>query len=233
MAMQSTTESKTATGKLPELPVWLRKIADHDDLDRIHLCVEKTEVRTSAEIVPMIVRRSILTGHVAPLLFLFLVLVFWTVTPSLALITQGFPGWAVSLGGIMLAGVLTLLMKDVDFWQRHLTSKKDQALSTLHRAQLEFYHSGINATAHATGVLIFVSLLEKRAVILVDKAIADSHAVETWDGVVAALLVRVRAGDFAGGMCTAIETVGQLLEKQFPHREEDHVLLPNVLAIKE
>ena len=219
--------------KLPELPVWLGKIASHDDLDRIHLCVEKAEVRTSAEIVPMIVRRSILSGHVAPLVFLFLVLVFWTVAPSIAFLNSGFPGWAISLGGIGLAGVFTLLIKDVDFWQRHMTSKKDQGLSTLHRAQLEFYQSGINATAHATGVLIFVSILEKRAVILVDKAIADSHAVETWDGVVGDLVARVRAGDFAGGMCQAIEKVADLLEKRFPHREEDHVLLPNVLIVKE
>jgi putative membrane protein len=61
------------------------------------------------------------------------------------------------------------------------------------RALLAFYQSNIQRTIGATGVLIFVSLMERRAVVLADKAIDELVPKDTWRALCDQLIAGIRA----------------------------------------
>lgn len=215
------------------IPNWLRGIVDENGLEQIRQSVIGAELKTSGEIVPMLVHRSISTGHVPVILFLAQALILWFLLPYLAPYFSDIPYWVFEVGAVVVAGVSTWLQSDLDFWQRVLTSPSDRDESVMRRAQLEFYQSGIKKTQSSTGVLIMVSLLEHEAVILADKAVADQISNDTWETIIEKLLIRVKAGEFADGMSEAIASVGDLLRVPFPIRPGDHNELPNPLVIKE
>ena len=194
---------------------WSEKVVDKKGLEAIHDAVVKAESRTSAEIVPMIVRKSISTGHVPWMLFLIALLLGWALLPALE-INFDFPEWFFEAGAIIVAGIISFVGMRFDFIERHLTVQGDQSLAVGHRALLEFHLSRINATQAHTGVLVFVSLLEQKAVILADVKVAQKFSNETWKAIVNELVVRIKSGEFSGGMCDAITALGQRLEKEFP-----------------
>jgi putative membrane protein len=195
---------------------WSDKVVNANGLDLIHDAVVKAEEKTSAEIVPMIVRGSITAGHVPWMIFLVALLFFWAILPLILEQDSFGPAWLWEAGAILCSGLVALIAMRFDYVKRHFTTSLDQLLSVNHRALLEFHLSRVNATQAHTGVLIFVSLLEQRAVILADEKVAKHFSNETWKSIVEELVVRIKRGEFTGGMCDAITTLGQRLEKEFP-----------------
>ncbi len=227
---------------MKQIPSWLVRIISRAEIHQIESTVATAERKTSAEIVPMIVRSSIATDHVPPLVFLVTVLLFWLLTPVLSSFFVMAPvmiwdvfGFGVGFGVGLAAALIVAKHKSIsiDYIKRALTSDSDQEVSVLRRAQLEFYQSNIKATEGKTGVLIFVSLLERQAVILADKAISDQLPPETWENAIRDLLEKIKDGHFAVGMCGAIEAVSTRLEVLFPRAEGDLNELPDRLVIKD
>lgn len=216
-----------------KVPQWLKSSVSEEGLDRIESAVVAAEKKTSGEIVPMIVHRSIPIGHVTTILFLGQVLFLWLLVPYLTLLWPQLPVAAFEIAAVVIAAGTTSIQRGWGFWERLLTSNRDQELSVLRRAQLEFYQSNIKATAARTGVLVMVSHVEHRAVILADQAVAEKLPSEVWDELIALLITKIKSGDFAGGMCEVIERIGALLEKSFPCHPEDRDELANHLQIKE
>ena len=135
--------------------------------------------------------------------------------------------------GFVLAFALSLGIARCNCVQRLFVPLIDRISQVNHRAELEFFESNIKATKDSTGVLIFVSLLERRAVILADKAVSDKFPAETWNKIVNELLTKIHAGDIAGGFVTAIENCGKLLAEKFPIQAGDANELANDLLIKD
>ena len=84
-------------------------------------------------------------------------------------------------------------------------------------------------TVGRTGVLIYLSLAERRAEIVADEAIAKVTTPETWGEAMAALLVEVKAGRPGDGIVAAIERVGVVLAEHFPRSETDTNEIPDKL----
>jgi putative membrane protein len=101
------------------------------------------------------------------------------------------------------------------------------------RAEIEFYELGLSETEARTGVLLFVSLMEHRAVVLADQGIAEKLDSEIWNGVVDQMVAGVKRADFAGGMCAGIERCGALLAPHFPAAAENANELRDHLVIKD
>lgn len=97
------------------------------------------------------------------------------------------------------------------------------------RAVQAFRVGAEQRTSGRTGVLIYLSMREHRAEVLADAAIAGKVDVEVWAEALDALLVQVRAGDIAGGMCAAIERVGVVLAAHFPRSAADLNEVPDRL----
>ena len=80
-----------------------------------------------------------------------------------------------------------------------------------------------------TGILIYLSMAERRAEIVADEAIAAKVAPEVWGDAMAAMLAHIREGNVADGMIAAIDKVGVVLAEHFPLAEGDTNELPDRL----
>ena len=84
-------------------------------------------------------------------------------------------------------------------------------------------------TAGRTGILIYLSMGERRAEIIGDEAITKVTTPETWGEAMAALLVEVKEGRPADGIVAAIERVGVVLAEHFPRSADDTNEIPDKL----
>jgi putative membrane protein len=94
------------------------------------------------------------------------------------------------------------------------------------RAERAFYEQGLHKTREGTGILILLSLLERRAQILADQAINTRVPRGTWDSLVQDLVQGIQAGRHTEAFCHVVARCGDLLAAHFPAREGDN---PNEL----
>ncbi len=95
---------------------------------------------------------------------------------------------------------------------------------------LSLFRVGAEArTAGKTGVLLYLSLRERRADIVADAAIAEKVAPEVWGEAMAALLDHVREGRAGVGMAEAVAQMGRVLAAHFPKGSENPNELPDRL----
>jgi putative membrane protein len=101
------------------------------------------------------------------------------------------------------------------------------------RAQIEFYELEMSQTQDRTGILLFVSLMEHRAVVLADRSIAEKLDAKIWQELVDLMIQGVKRGDLAAGMTQAIQRCGELLSPYFPVADDDINELRDHLVVKE
>ena len=82
-------------------------------------------------------------------------------------------------------------------------------------------------TRGRTGVLLYLSLLEHRAEIVADKAIAEKTAPEDWGEAMAVLIAEVKAGRPGEGMALAVEKIGAVLARVIPPEADNPNELPD------
>lgn len=84
-------------------------------------------------------------------------------------------------------------------------------------------------TAGKTGILIYLSLIERRAEIVADESIHSVVAQELWGHAMADMLAHVKEGRVPEGMIAAIGDVGEILADHFPRKGDDKNELPDRL----
>ena len=216
-----------------ELPRWAHRILGNDGAERIEVAIAEAESRTSGEIVPILVRRSSTVGHVPLVCFTLLLLCVYLIDLPAMLVELGGPYWAWLGACWLVAGFLALVLQRFDVVERFLTSRIDQTQQVDLRAQIEFYELGVSQTEDRTGILLFVSLMEHRAVVLADHSIAEKLDARVWQELVDLMIQGVKRGDLAAGMTQAIQRCGDLLSSHFPISEDDANELHDHLIVKE
>lgn len=86
-----------------------------------------------------------------------------------------------------------------------------------------------NKTAGRTGILIYLSMAERRAEIVADEAIAAKVEADVWGKAMADMLPHVKAGDIATGIAAAVADVGAVLAEHLPRADDDINELPDRL----
>jgi putative membrane protein len=99
------------------------------------------------------------------------------------------------------------------------------------RAITVFKAAAERRTAGRTGVLIYLSMAERRAEIVADEAIHKLTDEHTWGEAMTSLLADVREGRPADGICAAIEQVGAVLAEHFPRSATDTNEIPDKLIV--
>ena len=97
------------------------------------------------------------------------------------------------------------------------------------RALTSFKIGAERRTHGRTGVLIYISLAERRAEIVADEAIASQVSPEAWGAAMASMIGEIRAGRAGEGLILAIEAVGAILAQHFPRADDDTNELPDRL----
>jgi putative membrane protein len=84
-------------------------------------------------------------------------------------------------------------------------------------------------TVGRTGVVLYLSLREHRAEIVVDEAILAKVEPDLWGDAMADLVEEVKAGRPGAGMAKAVERIGAVLTEHFPKTAADQNELPDRL----
>jgi putative membrane protein len=87
----------------------------------------------------------------------------------------------------------------------------------VHRRAVALFRTAAEArTMGRTGVLIYLSLDERRAEIVADRAIVGRVDPTEWGDAMAEMLVEVKAGRIGAGMAQAVTHVGDVLARHLP-----------------
>ena len=142
---------------------------------------------------------------------------FWMVLPSAT-------GAALGLLAVHLAPPL----------RRWLAGAELIELRTRQRAAAAFVEQEVFRTAGRTGILLFLSLFERRVVVLADSGIHARVEDGAWDAVVARIVEGIRRGDPGSALAAAIQDCGDLLVRHgLPHPAGRANELGNDLRLEE
>jgi putative membrane protein len=193
-----------------------------EDQERIASTIHSAEEKTSGEIVCVLARSSC---HATALpLFIAAIVALalpWLLMELTALTVERI----LSLQIIVFLGLLTLLcMPRV---QVALMPRKTRR-AIAHRVAMEqFINRGIGHTKNHAGILIFASLAERYARIIVDDEVAARVPQSQWQAAVDGLITHTRDGRIGDGFVAAIGICGDELAKHFPRTGEGHKTLPD------
>jgi putative membrane protein len=191
---------------------------------QIEQAVAEAEKNTSGEIVPAILNASDTYDSYR-----------WAFATALALLTAlagYFFQHDIDPFFLLLAQIPALV-----FWYmlatlcqpilRMFLPAKIREAAVRSRAINTFYANKLSQTRDRTGILIFISLLERRVEVLADVGISSKIPQATWDELVAKLLTDIKKGQQTEGVCAAIHTCGKILSEHFPRKDDDTNELPN------
>lgn len=89
------------------------------------------------------------------------------------------------------------------------------------RAEQLFSRFGVGETREASGILIYVQLLDRRVEILADRGIAERVGQAEWDRICRAVEASFRQGAWRRGTLEAIDDATRLLRLHFPARRDN------------
>jgi len=106
--------------------------------------------------------------------------------------------------------------------------RRDRAVRE--RALSLFYELGLHRTRLESGIMIFISILERKAWILADRGINDRLDPSTWKGIVSRLTEALGRGERGEALCRAIDECGAILASHVPPDDTNPDELPNDLV---
>ncbi len=194
--------------------------------------VHKTELRTSGEIVPMIVAQSdsyplaeiragfLFSMPVALLLTAPVAGMFWLESTNM---------WVFLSLLLPLFWGATLVIRFFPGIKRYLLSGEDMEAEVQETALAAFFTERLYKTRDANGILIFISLLERRAWVIADSGISDRIPHERWQDAVSVITCGIHDKKQCQALCQAIGMIGEILENEFPIGDDDHNELHNLI----
>jgi putative membrane protein len=196
------------------------------DRERISAAIHDAESRTSGEIVCVLARES--TDSTALPILLAAIVALVVPWPLVALTAM--PVNLILLFQLLVFSGLAALLCLPPVRIALVPRAARRAMA--HRAAMEqFMIRGIGRKADRTGILIFVSLAERYARIVADRAIAERVSNREWQGAVDALIDHTRHGRIADGFIAAIDSCGRVLEEHFPRTETTRGVLPDRIYV--
>jgi putative membrane protein len=110
---------------------------------------------------------------------------------------------------------------------RMIIPRKVMAAKVHDNALKHFMSCGVMNTRERTGILLFVSLLERRVEIVVDRGINEKIEPGTWDAILNRLIASIKTKQPTDGLCSAINECGDLLAIHFPATDDNPDELTN------
>ncbi len=203
------------------------------DRERIDNAVKEAERYTSGEIVPMVVSRSYhypMSNVLGGILFAF----------PLSLILTYFVGsmfWIGHYNLWLFLGIIILLfiliyhvVKLTPGLKRLFISDKEIDEEVEEAAITSFFREGLYRTRDETGILIFISVFERRVWVLADRGINAKVKEGEWDNIVQMITEGIKNNNQAEAICKAIGEAGRILKEHFPKKADDTNELKNLIV---
>ena len=199
----------------------------------ISAVVQKMEQQTSGEIVPMVVSAS----HTYPTA---IICGATTMALPLALLLMPMVGGLFWLGSqnvwifitlfIALYAVFYGLVHRFSRLKRLFLSRSQVEAEVQEAALASFFTEKLYKTKDANGILIFISVLERKVWVLADSGINARIAPGQWQGVIDLITLGIKEKRQCEAICAAISQVGELLKTHFPHQKDDIDELHNIIV---
>ena len=101
----------------------------------------------------------------------------------------------------------------------------------LQQAIKVFEKLGMHKTAARNGVLVYISVTDRKLAVIGDKGIHERVGEAYWQGLVAAVLLRMRQQQARDGLIHAIAELGRELGRHFPRRPGDNNELSDQVSL--
>ena len=150
--------------------------------------------------------------------------------PLALLATHYLGAWLwIGTGNMWLfLGLFTLLfaffhriMDYVPGLKRRFISRHEIDVEVEEAAITAFFRHGLYRTRDANGVLLFISVFERKVWLLADKGIHAKVPQAEWDALVAQVSGGIGRGERSRAICDAVEAIAGLLQAHFPIKPDD------------
>lgn len=208
------------------------------DFEKIKNAVAEAESKTTGEIAIAVTAESSKYSFWELLwangLAAVVMIVLMPFTSHIAEFAQSFywdkaPAWIVPFiyvalcFGLVLAGFYLCNIPALD---RVIIPRFEKEKEVNARAVQYFAESGVYKTAEHSGILIFVSYLEREVRIIADSGISEKISQDLWNLIADELCENLKKGQTGQAFTGAIEKCGALLAENFPNHQDN----PNELA---
>jgi len=202
--------------------------------------VSEAEKKTSAEIVPVVATASDRYERAEDLIGLGASIVAvastWTLFQPTGSDWESNPELTLRLPLVLLVLVTGWILgvfvaKLLPWLKRLAVSRRTMTARVLIAAHQAFDALHAHKTAGGTGVVIYVSLFERRVCVWADQAISAKIPEAEWKGITEGLVQALADGKPRDGMIEAIRKCGELLANPFPIQPSDVNELPNELRL--
>lgn len=137
--------------------------------------------------------------------------------------------WAFIPLAFILFFPARLLFQKVSVLKTAFIGKKRREKAVKERALRTFYERGLYKTKKHTGILFFLSLLERKVWILADSGIHSKIQQQTLNKFARMVSQGIQDGRASDALCEAINAVGELLWEYYPITDADTDELPNIV----
>lgn len=208
------------------------------DMEQIKKSVAASESKTTGEIAIAVAPESahysyweLLASNIFAAVILIIMLPFSKQISNIfkRMYWQNEPSWVVPAFFViccLLVIIAGFYIANIPAIDRIIIPGKVKNNCVTHRAFRYFTESGVYDTAEHSGILIFVSYMERQVRIIADSGIAKKISQDMWNLIADELSENLKNGKTTEAFTTAIEKCGALLEENFPPHEEN----PNELA---
>lgn len=194
--------------------------------DRTAEAVAKIEASSSAEIV-VAVRTS--SGHYRHSDYLFGFLCALGLLCALLFLPQPFSIDTWPLEVTVAFAVGAAFCGSFEPLRRIMTSRTLMNGCVLQAARAQFYDLGISSTRDRTGILVYVSMFERRAEVVGDLGVSPAYDKATWVKAVEALNESIADGPDFDRFTEALVMLKAPLSKALPTRADDLNELPDMM----
>jgi putative membrane protein len=212
------------------------------DRQRVADAIRDAEAATSAEIVPVVARVSGRYDRPEDIVGL------WGAGLALAVVWLVFPlpravagDWAVAAPAWQLVALLTgtffgflagaLAGSCFDPLRRLFTPRRQMREEVSARARQVFFDQRVHHTAGGSGVLLYVSLFERMAVVMLDQGILERLGPGRVEEICQAFTQRLRASTPIDALCDTARSLGQQLAPLLPRADDDVNELADALVV--
>ena len=186
--------------------------------------IQTVEAKSAAEVVITVRRRSsCYTGvHVVfAAVCSFAMLAFLLFSPySFSLWSVLLDPWLVAIGAYATSSQVPAMSR----WMTPARVLAERVQSAAHRM---FFDKGVRHTRDRIGILVFLSLTERRAVIIADSGVQDAVPLGPWNQAVAEISAAMQEGRSGTEIAKRIANLGDILSQVLPRGEDDENELPD------
>lgn len=196
------------------------------DRERIASAIRSAEAKTTGEIVCVLAKTSSDTTALPVVIAAVAALALpWLLVATTAMTVHRI----LSLQIVVFVVLLVLLC--LPRIRVALMPRKARRAIAHRAAMAQFAMRGIARKKERSGILIFVSLVERYARIIADDGIAARVPQAEWQAAVDALIAHMRDGRIADGFVTAIDRCGEKLAAHFPRTGASDDVLPDRIYV--